>query len=198
MKPIIIVCGVNHSGTSLVAKLLIDNGGYIGETDSGPTDATPYEKYEDKVLKEYISSILQGGTGSTPFAPPDTHTAMYKHLNELPDKVCILKHPKAVFHLDTFDAMVPRKIKVVFVLRELYPNIESIISKTGLSDEDAYVEYSLYHYWLCKYGGSIHVTCFERILEDKGDEISRLLEFCELDANDYSKEAINTEMVTFK
>ena len=48
---IIVVCGMNHSGTSCVAEFLLKNGADPGAFEKSFDEITPYVKYENILFK---------------------------------------------------------------------------------------------------------------------------------------------------
>lgn len=53
-SPIVIVCGVPHSYTSMISKFLKDNGAYSQETWDNPKWNLSYSRHEDKELQTFV------------------------------------------------------------------------------------------------------------------------------------------------
>lgn len=111
MKKLIVVVGCNRSGTSAVAKFLLENGAITGFCDED-LKGVGYHKFEDKVFKAWCQQKI-GMLHETAF--------LQKHLHELKDyPIVMFKYPKAAFVLDQligYAVNAGRELEVIWVLR---------------------------------------------------------------------------------
>ena len=190
IKPIILVCGANYSGTSMVAKLLIDNGGWVGDLDTSFSPEVPYPRYEDKFFHSFCRRVLGIEKGE------HNNKEIVDYLNSLPkDKVVILKYPKAVLLANALAGVTDRQIKMVFVVRNPRVNIVSAAEKnrTELPNELTYL--GSIHDLGTKYTGEYYPAIFERLLAKR--EVKELLGFCELKPEKIVTSAIKPSMVNY-
>ena len=134
-KILIIVVGTNHSGTSAVAKLLLDNGAVSGACESSVSKILPYQKYEDRVFVPWCAQKI-----GFPDAFQDKNAISDDMLidylsNDLGNAdVIMLKYPKAALLLKEIEKIAEaagRDLRAVWVLRNPYEAVKSSIEKTG-------------------------------------------------------------------
>lgn len=190
IKPIILVCGANYSGTSMVVKLLMDNGGWSGELDKSFSVEVPYPTYENKFFQGFCSRMLeisQGGYKEEEFT---------EYIKKTPkDKAVILKYPKAVVLAASLMKFTERPIKMVFVIRDFLAVMKSAIVKNRSKQGDELTYYANIYDWGVYYPGDFYPAIFERILKKK--EIKPLLDFCELKPEKIVTSAIKLSMVNY-
>ena len=175
--PIIVVGGMNHSGTSCIAEFLIKNGAEPGVYDPSLTPYVTYVTYENILFKNCCINLakIQGLT-----APENSVYEFEKYVEEYDgNNPLILKYPKSVFCLNALKDMLGERMKTVFVMRNALDAINSNIRKTG-SDFKPIVEYYKRTYnALLNFNGDVFVACFERIRA--GKDKRALLEYCGLE-----------------
>lgn len=157
----IIVCGPNHSGTSLVAKTLLDNG---FETRNYSKDNAPrldYITYEDLKFRNICVALNKKQT-------PDFH-----YLKSLKGEKLFVKYPSAVLHLDRLIVEIPDEVKVVFCTRDIESNIKSFMKKTGQSKDYSREHIMARHKAIENFNGNVYSCPYDGEI----DTIS-LLEFC--------------------
>ena len=178
-KPIIVICGANHSGTSMVTKLLLDNGGWTGELEAGGL----YPQYEDEDFKRF-STDMMGMTGG------DGEGLRKK---ELPDKVVVFKYPSSYMTLGMLKNVFDRKMKVMYVVRNPSAVIKSTMDKTGNSSNTTFQVICSAHQFVANFDGEVKVVMFERLLQ--GKDVKELLSYCGLKPKEIDMTAIKPKMV---
>jgi hypothetical protein len=175
--PIIVVCGMNHSGTSCIAKILNDNGADPGHYDPSKYERTPYVKYENTLFKNCCIELckIRG------LHAPENSVGLFidylkKQRNESP---LLLKYPKSVFCLNTLAEIIGKdRIRTVFVMRNTLDAVESNVKKTNVSAQRIFQYYNQTYKALLVYRGDVFVTAFERI--KMGLDTKMLLAYCGL------------------
>ncbi|KAB1062667.1 hypothetical protein [Salibacter halophilus] len=178
-KPIILICGVPHSFTSMTANFLMNNGGYCDDTWDNPEFDLNYSRFESKELQLFLRDRKN-------FKDRD----LSEFFDNLPkDKVVTLKAPMLIMFINEFEKFTDRPIKVVFVFR----NPEDIIlSSMNKGKKKSFIYFFERISWLYDFMVSSNLPVFtlvsERLLNKNEDDARRLLDFCELnrDAIDFS------------
>lgn len=186
-KPIVLVCGANYSGTSMVTKLLLDNGGWGGEFDTGYAKQTPYLKYENKELHKFARAKLRLSRDGYPTEK------FVKYLNSLPDEVVILKYPKATFIADWVFQNCDREVRMVYVLRSPRSVVRSAVAKNNTAVGDELLFYAESMEQSAKFKGEVFYVMYERTLLRRG--LEPLLAFCNLPLT--TMDAIKPEMENY-
>ena len=127
----IIVVGTNHSGTSAVAKLLLDNGAVSGNCESAVGEILSYQKYEDQMFVQWSTQKI-GFPDAFENKKAITDDMMIDYLsNDLGNAdVIMLKYPKAALLLEEIEKIAEaagRELRVVWVLRKPYVAVTSSI-----------------------------------------------------------------------
>lgn len=141
MKPLIIVCGPNHSGTSLVAKLLLNEGAILGRfSEEVDHSKLPYVKYEDKVFKAWCQWKI-----GFPKSKPVTDDEVVEYINNFDEnRTLCLKYPKSTWVLHLLPEQIERRIKVVYVMRNPLLQMRSIVEKDAtIKQAGALTNYSV-------------------------------------------------------
>lgn len=122
MKPIIVICGANHSGTSAVAEFLHKHGAELGRTDGCMCDdERPYPTYENVMFKRWCKGEIS-----------DEEVRHYVSMLDR-GKVYVFKYPGSYKRLNDLDVL-GRPFKVILVLRKVIGLIASY-RKQGLDPE---------------------------------------------------------------
>lgn len=128
MSNITIICGAIFSGTSMIAKLCLDNGAWLGQTAHG--DSTDYDIYENARFRQLcrnaiaIDNDLKGQNLASLFS---------LFFNRLPkNHKIILKYPKSFYLLRFFKDSLTLDFKVVYVIRNPYTRAMSYQRKTNI------------------------------------------------------------------
>lgn len=178
MRRVILVVGPNHSGTSAIAKLLLNNGGITGELDGVHNESIPYNRYEDKFFRAYCRDILR--IEST---PDDTeHLDRYMDRIDIPgDKFLVFKYPKAaliiqnVFHDIDFDKF---DVRLVYCLR----NYSDVLMSDTLKAKTTPVRVAELNDRIYRFAMSasipVHIACYERILVKDEIHANEIMNFC--------------------
>jgi hypothetical protein len=177
-KTVIIVSGVNHSGTSCIAKLLIDHGADPGEYDPTILENTPYVKYENIYFKNCCIEMakIQNLT-----APENSIKKFLKYLEYVDSQnikvPLVLKYPKSIYCLTALSEIIGKdRMRVVFVMRNTLDLVKSNVKKTNVPDDFIFQYYNSTYNALVQYNGDIFITSFERIR--RGLDINLLLTYC--------------------
>lgn len=137
MKPITVICGPNHSGTSYVAELLIKAGADPGEYTREMPAATPYIKYENNEFKAFVAATLGIATDyERTDEPPALRFRRFLATLD-PDRAYVLKYPKSVFLLDPIARLIGERARLVYVRRNWDDWMSSYQSKTGANPAEA-------------------------------------------------------------
>ncbi|WP_155309673.1 hypothetical protein [Desulfosarcina ovata] len=176
--PIIIVCGMNHSGTSCIAKFLVDNGAYPGEYDISKNEPTPYIKYENTYFKNCCIELIKIPALK---APSNSVEKFINYINKQSlNTPIILKYPKSVYCLNTLSEIVGmNRVRTVFVMRNVVDAVQSNMNKTNASAQRMFQYYNSTYQALLSYKGEVFITAFERIRI--GLDTKNLLQYCCLD-----------------
>lgn len=177
-KPtVIVVCGMNHSGTSCIAEYLIKNGADPGDFDDSFEEITPYVKYENALFKNCCIKLamIKG------LEAPEDSTAKFKDFidNYKSNRPLLMKYPKSVFCLNLLRAVIgDERMKVVFVMRNTIDAVESNMRKSKADAQQMFGYYYSTYKALLAYEGDVFITAFERIRA--GKDTSHLLHYCGL------------------
>lgn len=167
MKPFILVCGVPHSLTSMVAKFLMDNGAYSKETWDNPKyNSLNYSRYEDKDIQNFVNKRKN-------FQNVNLTDYFISFPN---DKVIMAKAPRAAFYINEFRKYTKRKIKVVYVMR----NPEQIIISSMEKSKKSFIFYFERIVWMYRFITDCQYEVLPVIAERLQQDAKRLLEYCEL------------------
>jgi len=128
-KTAVIVCGSNHTGTSAMTKLLLDNGYKTGQYTK--SENIGYKTYED----DYFKNCVQKAVGLIPGGYRNRMLSMYVASTKLnTSKNIVFKYPKAVFALQPIveDLMqnTKRDVKVIYMLRDYNGYMRSTVHKS--------------------------------------------------------------------
>ena len=156
----IIICGPNHSGTSLSAKTLLDNGFYTGNCNHEKPYGLDYITYEDLEFKAICTDLLKGRKPN------------YSYLKTLKGDKLFVKYPSAVLFLDELIEQIPDNVKVVFCWRDFDDNLRSFVDKTGQTESYSADHINKRCVAIAKYIGSVYYNTYESM------DIEKLLEFC--------------------
>lgn len=173
----IIVCGMNHSGTSCVAEFLIKNGADPGVFDDSVNEVTPYVKYENALFKNCcIKLAMINGLQ----APDDSVDQFISFIDIYQgSKPLMMKYPKSVYCLNPLkDIIGANRMKVVFVMRNTIDAVESNMRKSKADAQQMFGYYCSTYKALLAYDGNVFITTFERIRA--GMDTSLLLGYCGL------------------
>ena len=175
--PVIVVCGMNHSGTSCIANVLFDNGANPGQYDPSKYKKTPYIKYENSFFKNCCIEICKIKGLS---APENSVDKFIEYLESQDNNVpLLLKYPKSVFCLKKLSDIIGKnRMRTVFVMRNTLDAVESNIKKTNVSAGRIFQYYRSTYNALLKYNGDVFVTAFERVR--MGLDTKLLLKYCGL------------------
>ncbi|WP_419663761.1 uncharacterized protein Dvar_39810 [Desulfosarcina variabilis str. Montpellier] len=179
-RKIIIVCGVNHSGTSCVAKLLIDNGADPGEYDATILENTPYVKYENIYFKNCCIEMAKIQSLVAPKNSIKKFVEYLKHEDSKQSKKpLVLKYPKSVYCLPELSQIIGKdRMRCVFVMRNTLDLVSSNVKKTKVNANIIFHYYNSTYTALTQYTGDVFITAFERIRV--GLDQKMLLEYCGL------------------
>jgi hypothetical protein len=174
---VIVVCGMNHSGTSCIAEYLVNNGADPGNFDESFNEVTPYVKYENALFKSCCIKLamIQG------LQAPQDSVAQFKHFIESyqSTKPLMMKYPKSVFCLNLLRALIgDDRMKTVFVMRNTVDAVESNMRKSKADAQQMFGYYYSTYKALLEYEGDVFITSFERIRSRK--DTSLLLQYCGL------------------
>lgn len=129
MKPIIIVCGANHSKTSQLMEIIMELGKntlWVGDVSKDKHDVTPYNKYENKIFADICKPKFNLHYVKK---SNETFSSFFAGLPK--DKTVVLKYPKSIFVMnDIIKAAGERKVKIIYVLRDISDTIISTAIKT--------------------------------------------------------------------
>jgi hypothetical protein len=174
-KTLIIVVGPNHSGTSAVTKLIMDNGANTGELWDEPQ--LGYCKYEDSLFKRFCMHRI-----GMPCERPDVSSnQLSEHIKELGNFV-VMKYPKAIFiieYIKSIAKFLEYDLKVVCTLRNPWTTVESASNKAGNDPNREFFHYGTVWDAATKYAGDIYYVVLERLFYDQEyikDFLRRLLE----------------------
>ena len=193
-NPIIIVCGADHSGTSMITAFLSTNGGWIGDVEEIKRPVMPaYKRFENRDFRELCAGIIIAN-----FTPQFTQIEDF--FKTLPPETVVLKYPKAVHLLAMFQERIEREIRVVFVQRDWLANTMSGIGKLSDRKPEEASGYMLNliskaHLAAANFNGELFNVSYERLCQHRsgGD----LLRFCGLPSKDIDYSAIKPEMKNF-
>ncbi len=179
-KQVIVVCGVNHSGTSCIANFLVDHGADPGEYDTEINEKTPYVKYENILFKNCCIELIKIPGLAAPENSIERFKEYMDHVDRRPDTAPMLfKYPKSIFCLTALSNIFGKdRMRVVFVLRNTMDIIKSNVAKTNVSPGVIVDYYNNSYFALLQYDGDIFITSFERIR--KGLDKKLLLSHCGL------------------
>ncbi|MBN2173370.1 MAG: sulfotransferase domain-containing protein [Bacteroidales bacterium] len=170
MKPIIIIAGVPQSYTSMVSKLLIQNGGFSDDTMGDPNEVLDYERFESEKIDAFVQNRKK--------FKKDDLTEFFQSLPE--DRVIILKLPFIIQFINELKAFTHREIKVIYVFRNPQNIILSSMNKWGRS----FIYYFERMVWFYDFMVDSQYPVFplvaERLLKKDEDLVKRLFEFCDL------------------
>jgi len=174
---VIVVCGMNHSGTSCVAEFLLKNGADPGAFEKSFDEVTPYVKYENILFKNCCIKLgLINGLQA-----PDDSVEQFKDFieNYKSEKPLMMKYPKSVYSLNLLRAIIgDNRMRVVFVMRNTIDTVESNMRKSNAGAQQMFGYYYSTYKALMEYGGDVFITSFERIQNSK--DTSLLLNYCGL------------------
>ena len=182
-KTLIIVSGTNHSGTSAVAKFLMDNGAVSGNCESSVSDILPYQKYEDQMFVQWCTQKI-GFPDAFENKKEITDDMMIDYLsNDLGNAdVIMLKYPKAALLLEEIEKIAEaaeRKLRVVWALRNPYEAITSSVEKTGNKFDQEFFYYAATWDMVTNWRGELYPVLIERLIRYEID-VDKLLQFCGL------------------
>lgn len=174
MKRLIVICGVNHSKTSLLMDRLIrsdDDRLYFGKMEDNVTKETNYKKHEHEIFSNACKILL-----SIEESKEKTGLEMLEiFFKSLPNKITIVKYPKSIFllkYLYELSAKYEIQIVPIFVLRSIIQVIKSTTEKLSMEYEDVYKVINYYDASLMesfKYTDIFYcpVTYFEKEINKK-------------------------------
>ncbi|MGC9513218.1 MAG: hypothetical protein ACP5D8_06240 [Fidelibacterota bacterium] len=166
MKPIIIVCGVPHSFTSMVSKFLLDNGAWAKETWDNPKWEMGYSRFEDEEIQNFLKKRKNFRDYN-----------LSEYFASFPsDQVAMLKAPQITFFLNELKKYTHRELKVVYVIR----NPEQIILSSMEKGKKSFIYYFERIVWMYRFMAQCEYEVFPLIAERLEKEASKLLDFCEL------------------
>jgi hypothetical protein len=152
VKNITFICSAIISGTSMVAKVCMDNGAWFGTTED--SSSMIYDVYENARFLQLcrntlgIDKDLQG---------ENLFQLFQEFFDELPEnETIVLKYPKSFYLLDNFKKMIGNDFKVVYVMRNPFTRATSIQKKMA--------EILSLTIWLI---GMIHILIWYNILVDQ-------------------------------
>lgn len=130
MKPIVIVCGANHSKTSMLMEILIDldnDSLWFGDVSEDKHEKTQYDKYENV---EFADICKQRFNADYKKKDSKGFKQFFKSVPK--DKIVILKHPKSIFLMNEIkEAVGKREVRIVYVFRDLH----DVIISTSIKNE---------------------------------------------------------------
>lgn len=180
MKDITFICSAIVSGTSMIAKVCMDHGGWFGSTED--SSEMRYEVYENARFRQLCRNALKIDNDLN---GQNLHSLFVEFFSSLPDdRKIVLKYPKAYMLLNEFKKVLGTNFKVVYVIRNPFMRAVSIQKKDGgntvplsLADwNDAYV-------FITESLTDIDVypILFERFFLEPKLEAKKLLEFVGLE-----------------
>lgn len=159
-KPIIIICGSNHSGTSAVAEFLVRHGGHIGKHDSNISATSSYLQFENTMFKNWCKTKI-GGTLQPEEIVNDNELKQY--ISEQPvNRPLILKYPKSsiVLHLlPKFN----RRVKVIYIIRNPYSIISSTMNKTQMTGREVIEDMAATYDAITRNDLQLYIVMIERL-----------------------------------
>lgn len=176
-QTVIVVCGVNHSGTSYIAKFLMENGAEPGEYDPTILQRTPYVKYENIYFKNCCLEMIK----IPDLVAPENSVKKFVEFmtNHKGDVPLLLKYPKSVYCLSELSKIIGKeRMRTVFVMRNTLDIVESNVKKTKVPAKNIFQYYNSTYKALVQYSGTVFITAFERIRE--GYDRDLLLDYCGL------------------
>jgi len=177
VKPIIIICGANHSGTSAVAEFLINHGAYAGLTDGQTCDSErPYQTYENIKFKRWCQTKI-GSTLEPEFPVTDRELQNYMGLRLPENRTIVLKYPKSFACLHLLPDF-GRPVKVLCVLRSI-PTLRRSYVVKRLNPEMGISHQGLAHFATVDSGLESMFVIIEKM--DDRWYCRSVLEMCNLD-----------------
>ena len=174
---VIVVCGMNHSGTSCVAEFLINNGANPGDYEASFDPVAPYVKYENIIFKNCC--IKLAAINGLPV--PEDSVERFKNFveNDTGSAPLMLKYPKSVYCLNLLRAIIGEdRMRTVFVMRNTVDAVNSNMRKSNADAQRMFGYYYSTYQALTEYSGDVFITAFERIRN--GKDASLLLNYCGL------------------
>ena len=177
---VVLVVGPNHSGTSFVAKLLMERGADPGRYDPSTGPRIDYVKYENTELKSYVVSKLKIRT-DVDIDPRIDYEARFKaYVEALPrHKTHVLKYPKALFMLGDLSRIIGPDLRVVYVNRRVEAWLDSHIRRSGGERGELLKHLNQCVTALMLYPGAVLKVQFEELLAGRG--VDQLCGFAGLD-----------------
>lgn len=165
---IVIIAGSNRTGTSYIAEILVNNGGYIPNIEKAKLE---YNTYEDKNFKGLTKELIKNRYNKQ---------KLLEFKMSLPkNKLIILKYPKASLVINKWLEIFPNA-KYIYVLRNPAKSLWKSVSKFG-----HYILPLWFKYWKEYNKGynnminirNLYIISFERLLKYKKEETNKLLRF---------------------
>jgi len=177
MKPIILIVGANHSGTSAIAKFLLDNGAWTGPYSNATSELLPYVKYEDRIFKRLCKPL------NRQVRCRKESLAFSQHLKKLPkDKTVIFKYPRAIFCLNKLIAIIEatanHPIKVIYTFRGFGAMEKSLKEKAQLNPQQVFTYLDNVYLGMLRCKKPVLIVSFERVVNNHDVEL--LLNFCDI------------------
>lgn len=123
----IVVLGMHHSGTSLVASMLDAIGVYMGKEMLGPNEHNPWGHFEDVQFLKLNKTILSDAGGSW-FSPPSPrkikdaipHKAVVKLISDRKREQSLWgwKDPRNCLTLAVYHPHIQEDVKYIYVRRD--------------------------------------------------------------------------------
>ena len=186
-KKIIFVCGLPRSGTTLVEQILTSHKEAIGigEVEYLEKAIQKFVIQDNKVLLQNLNNVKENANFQNYYLK-QIATFKYKE-NSIVDKT-------------------PHNFRWIGFIRNFFPNSKIIICKRNLKDnflsilknyfashkhmgwsfnpKNIITYFRMYsdltNYWLSKYADSIYVLDYDKLVNDKENEIKSLLKMCDL------------------
>jgi hypothetical protein len=169
---IVLIAGSNRTGTSLVAKILFENGFEIPNIDN---DNNQYIVYESKIMRRIAECRKLGGK------------VIWENVKNLIKGKMILKHPKSSFMIEEWEKNFP-DAKFIYVLREPRMAIWKQVQTWGHFFLPFWGKYwNEYNNGYRKMMGvkNLYIISYERLLKFPELEKKKLLDFV-IDGGDRS------------
>lgn len=180
MKKVIIIFGVNFSGTSAMAHLLKENGAYIKNYN---TNVNNYIKYEDEEFVKLCRTILYPESKEYYNNTKEAKEQFKAHFDKLPeDKVKVFKYPKAGLIIKGIKSFFENELNVkpYFVYIQRNPNsiIESHKAKVNADPERIFeIMSKIYSAYIMLPENRKRAYFFEEIMK-QGESLKDYVNYC--------------------
>lgn len=189
-KKVTFICSASMSGTSMVAKVMFDNGAWSGDLKDYSEGG--YEIYENERFRQLCRNCLRidRDLGDQDFM--QLFSEFFKSLPE--NENIVLKYPKSFNLMEAFIKFFGHRLdmRIIYVIRNIYQRAISYQERTEVKNFAAGLyEWNAAYLALAKVPLPLYTVLWEHIFIMPEDEVSRLLTFAGIQFEELDLSAID-------